>query len=198
MPCTTNISTLQVEAQMGRRCAPEGGFFGSELGMSIFIQSMCVEERHNVSGLVKAVIAPLSYYNLTARESEIAKYDAGSLADLIRDDPLSVLVARDTDLPVGFCISKFDDGLIWLAWVGVLQEYRCKKVAARLLQKLEETAPARGCHKIWADCRTENEVMKRMFPQIGYTQICTVNNHWYKQDFILWEKVIEHDPASSD
>lgn len=145
-------------------------------------------EAESLSRSIVGLISGLTYYNEFARASEIAKYSAGDLLDSIREDSDSILVAVRASEILGFCINKYDDGLLWLSWIAVLPGYRGRGIAEKLLGRMEESAKARGIHKIWCDSRTVNESAKALLSKIGYRQLCTVENHWYGQDFILWEK----------
>jgi ribosomal protein S18 acetylase RimI-like enzyme len=144
-----------------------------------------------LSLLFKEVVAALPYYNEIAKKSEMAKYSPELLLESITDDPDSVLVAKIEGKLAGFCLSRDDDGLIWLSWFGVHDSYRRRGIGSALLQKLEDTVRNRKSHKIWCDCRTENSASKVVLKNCGYRQICTVQNHWYGQDFILWEKFVK-------
>lgn len=156
----------------------------------LVIRAMKPEESEAVSKIVAEVIQPLTYYNDWARSSELRKYTPTLLREAISKDPYSVLVAENQSGIIGFCISREDDGLVWLAWFGVHPNWRGQGVAIALLEKFEETVRLRGCHKIWCDCRTENVASQAILTRLGYKRICTVRNHWYGQDFILWEKLI--------
>ena len=161
-----------------------------EEAFPLIVDRMQPDEAESLSLLFTQVVKALPYYNETAKRSELEKYSAISLCDSISNDPDSVLVARATREIVGFCLSRHDDGLIWLAWFGVHPLYRRRGVGSALLQKLEDIVRNGRSHKIWCDCRTENEISKRVLTDHGYTQLCTVLNHWYGQDFILWEKLV--------
>lgn len=159
-------------------------------GRSLAVGRMRSEEAEAVSSLFVQVVSALPYYNDWAKKSEIAKYSATLLREALSADSDAVLVARvETDI-VGFCISRQDDSLIWLSWFGVHPAYRHRGIGSALVNKLEETVRNGRSHKIWCDCRTENEASKAVLGTHGYRQICTVRNHWYGQDFILWEKAI--------
>jgi ribosomal protein S18 acetylase RimI-like enzyme len=121
---------------------------------------MKYEEAEQLSLLFTQVVTALPYYNGTAKRSELGKYSSDLLRDSISSDPDSVLVARDEREIVGFCLSREDDELIWLAWFGVHQSYRRRGIGSALLQKLEETVRNGRSHKIWCDCRTDNEASK--------------------------------------
>jgi ribosomal protein S18 acetylase RimI-like enzyme len=152
------------------------------------IGRMRAGEAEELNHLFVRIVEALPYYNNFAKRSEIAKYSPESLRDLAEKELDSVLVARVDDQIVGFCFSESDDGLVWLAWFGVDPLFRRHGVGAQLLEKLEETVRNGRSHKIWCDCRTENEASKVALTKRGYIQLCTVRNHWYGQDFILWEK----------
>jgi ribosomal protein S18 acetylase RimI-like enzyme len=135
------------------------------------------------------LISNIPYYNATAKAHEIERYSSSALLAKINNDPLSVILAREQDALAGFCISRFDDYTIWLEWFGVTEAYRGRAVTRLLLEALEDSLPARGCHKIWCDCLTSNTAAIHVLSTAGYSQIVTLRNHWYGQDFILWEKI---------
>ena len=163
----------------------------------VHIAPMRETEAEMVATLVRDIVEPLPYYNQLARQSEIAKYSADHLLASMQEDPHSVAVARVDDQVVGFSISRFDDFLIWISWIGVHPEARRSGVARALLADIERTAVLRGAHKVWADSRTDNSVMAVLFPQAGYERIATIARHWYQQDFHLWQKLIEDSNAST-
>ncbi len=141
-----------------------------------------------ISELVTGVIEPLSYYNARARKEEKAKYSPENLRTLINEDPDSVLIAVANGEPAGFCISKYDDGLIWLSWFGTREEFRKHGIGKDLLDALEATAPNRRAHKIWCDTRTDNVASQRVLMQAGFRKAGHFTNHWYGHDYIIWEK----------
>jgi RimJ/RimL family protein N-acetyltransferase len=154
------------------------------------IGRMTAEEAAGTSALVQEIVSSLPYYNDRAKAAEIQKYTSAGLLMSIHEDPDSVLVANLAGQIVGFCISRYDDGVLWLAWIATHPHWRRQGVAAKLLAALEHTASRRSCHKVWCDCRTSNEASKALLSQVGYTPIATVRKHWYGQDFILWEKLV--------
>jgi len=156
----------------------------------VVVNQMQPDEAAMTATLFSQVVTPLPYYNQAAKTKELAKYSPSSLQDWLLEDPDSVLVARTSEIIIGFCFNYNDDGVIWLAWFGVHPDYRGMGVGSALLRKLEETVRNGRSHKIWCDCRTENEASKLALTKLGYVQLCTVLNHWYGQDFILWEKLV--------
>jgi len=139
---------------------------------------------------IETLIAAIPYYNDLAKSNETARYNAAALLAKMKEDPYAIIVAEESDCMAGFCLSRFDDYTIWLEWFGVTENFRGMGLTRQLLQKLEDTVITRDCHKIWCDCRTSNTAAIHLLTGAGYTQMVTVKNHWYKQDFILWEKAI--------
>ena len=137
--------------------------------------------------LMRETIAALTVYNERALRAELTKYTPAALRARAADDPHAVLVARDDTGLAGFCISRFDDGTVWLDWFGTDIRARGRGVGAALLASLAVTLPAREAHKIWCDSRTDNAKSKSVLERAGYRRIATLTNHWYGQDYFLWE-----------
>lgn len=158
---------------------------------SVKVHRMDPRSAVSISNVIKKLIGNLGYYNDQAQHDEIAKYVPGRLREMHTEDRDSVLVADIRDRIAGFCISKYDDGLIWLAWFGVVEECRGAGVGTALLKALENTVQNRKCHKIWCDTRTSNKQSQQLLRKVGYRRIGRLTRHWYGQDFFLWEKFIE-------
>ncbi|MDA4114009.1 MAG: GNAT family N-acetyltransferase [Thaumarchaeota archaeon] len=142
--------------------------------------------------LFARVLREIPYYNALAKEGEAKKYTATTLARKLSEDPYSILVARNGDRKiVGFCISHFDDYTIWVDWYGVDTTRRRNGVGTALLKKTIQTATKRGAHKVWCDTRTINEPSKDLLQKMGFTRLVEIKNHWYGQDFILWERFVD-------
>lgn len=156
----------------------------------IEIREATQTECFQLSQVIESVIRDIPYYNDLAKKSEISKFQPFDLEEKIKQDSHSIVIAQFGDKIVGFCLSRFDDNLIWLEWFGILEAYRGKGIANLLLDELEKTIIIRQCHKIWCDCRTSNKASIHILTNHGYKQLVTIPNHWYKQDFILWEKPI--------
>lgn len=156
----------------------------------IAVSPMSDGDADGVSQLFAGVLAELPYYNEKAKRSEGAKYTAERLREAIRSRPDAVLVARSEGEIVGFCFSNEDDGVIWLSWFGVHPTARLHGAGTTILRALEDRAISSGFRKIWCDCRTTNTGSKVTLTSFGFEPLCTIRNHWYGQDFILWEKLL--------
>jgi ribosomal protein S18 acetylase RimI-like enzyme len=164
----------------------------TRLAIKVSIEPLSVQqsssEPERLRDLFRTTIEAISYYNERAKSSELKKYTSDSLRQSALKDPGSVLVARVERQLVGFAINNLDDETIWLSWFGVDASLRGRGVGRELLQALDQRALSLGAHKIWCDSRTENVESKITLSKHGFRQICTIPDHWYRQDFILWEK----------
>ena len=145
------------------------------------------DELAALAELMRETIQALTYYNDRAIAAELVKYNADGLRALFAGDPHAILVARDDTGLIGFCVSRFDDGTIWLSWFGTAAGARGRGVGAALLAALMDTLPSRHAHKIWCDSRTDNVESKSVLERAGFRCITTLANHWYNQDYYLWE-----------
>jgi RimJ/RimL family protein N-acetyltransferase len=158
-----------------------------EIQMALIVSPMKAEQAGEAAALISRTISALPYYNDRAKREELAKYSESRLVDLAAEDSDAVLVAVDGERIIGFCVSRYDDALIWLSWFGVDESNRRRGVGKALLAALTATLPRRNAHKIWCDSRTANQASARALEQFGFRRITEVRNHWYGQDFFLWE-----------
>src|ERR1017187_3552420 len=140
-----------------------------------------------LAALMKDTIQPRACYNERARRAELAKYTADGLRSVVAADPQAVLVARDSSGLIGFCVSCYDDGTIWLSWFGTAARARGRGIGSSLLAALAKTLPSRYAHKIWCDSRVDNKESQSVLERAGFVCIATLTNHWYGQDYFLWE-----------
>lgn len=155
--------------------------------MEFDISPIGASECGELAILLGRVISDLPYYSDRAKVEEIGKYSESELRDSVDTDSDSVIVARDNGRIVGFCISKYDDGLIWLSWFATDAAYRGRGIGGQLLAALGKTLPHRRAHKLWCDTRTDNVASQHVLERFGFRRIAELTNHWYGQDFFLWE-----------
>jgi RimJ/RimL family protein N-acetyltransferase len=159
--------------------------------MNAYIRKPKESELPIVRKLFLDVLEEIPYYSALAKRDESRKYTVSKLATKLRNDRYSVACALNaSDDIVGFLFSHFDDYTIWLDWIGVSRNERNAGIATFLLKESFRNARLRGCHKIWCDCRTTNEPSKAVLEKTGFTKIVEIKNHWYGQDFILWERFV--------
>ena len=148
------------------------------------------QDLKRLSEIFPEVLMSIPYYNDLAKKSEAKKYGYDELAKKLQEDSRSVILIKEGENIAAFCFSRFDDFTIWLEWFGVTAPYRGKNLSSLLLKKLDESAPERHCHKIWCDSRTENHRAVTILERNGYENIALLSNHWYSQDFLLWQKFL--------
>lgn len=144
-------------------------------------------EMEALAALMRDTIQPLAYYNERARRAELAKYTVAGIRSLVAEDPQAVLVTRDSGGLIGFCVSRFDDGTIWLSWFGTAARARGRGIGSSLLAALAKTLPSRHAHKIWCDSRVDNKESQSVLERAGFRRVATLTNHWFGQDYFLWE-----------
>ena len=154
------------------------------------------QDVYGLSNLFLEIINALPYYNGLAKQTEAKKYTPAELLKKLEEDAKSIIAVKEKEQIVAFCFSRFDDYTIWLEWFGVAPSSRGQKLSNILLQKLEASAQERNCHKIWCDSRTENQQSVNVLTRNGYEKVTLLRNHWYGQDFFLWQKFLveEHRP----
>ena len=159
--------------------------------MKTYIRRPKESELPTVRKIFLDVLGEIPYYSALAKRDESRKYTVSKLVTKLREARYSVVCALNvSDDIVGFLFSHFDDYTIWLDWIGVSRNERNAGTATLLLKDSFRTARLRGCHKVWCDCRTTNEPSKAMLEKNGFTRIAEIKNHWYRQDFILWERFV--------
>ena len=155
--------------------------------MSIHVRRAAIRDTDVVASVFRAVVEPLALYNAEARQAELEKYDAHGMRALLLDEKAYVGLVLIDDDPVGFSIAEPDGDLWWLAWFGVLPRARGQRLGCRLVENMISIARQRGLRKIWCDSRAENQCSIAILQAAGFERICDLPNHWYGQDYVLWQ-----------
>ena len=169
---------------------PENDVLPTLARLSPTIDPMHDDDIEAVHALFGIVLAAIPYYNDLAKAAERGKYDLQSLIEILRDRSGDILVAKTDNAVIGFCILKDDDGLKWLSWYGVHPSFRRMGVSKLLLHGVDRLTKEHGAHKIWCDTIAANRESAHILETSGYNRLCELKNHWFGQDYILWEKVL--------
>lgn len=138
--------------------------------------------------ILQNTINEMTIYNEDAKNYEKNFYTKEYLEELIKYAPTSLATYND-DI-IGFCISKEDSGILWLSWLGVLPKYRGQNLGLSLILFLLKDAKKNKIHKVWSDTRSDNALSIKILEKLEFEKICILENHWYHQDYILWQKFI--------
>jgi ribosomal protein S18 acetylase RimI-like enzyme len=139
--------------------------------------------------LFKQVVSSVPYYNEAARQGEIARCGAQyTISEMSRNERALSLAYSPQDELLGFCICQEQNGPIWLEWYGVRDDARGRGVGEALVRWVCAEAAANGATKIWCATRTNNAPSASLFRKLEFQALCLMKNHWYGEDYTLWEK----------
>lgn len=136
----------------------------------------------------RRVVEPLEIYCESARIGEIEKFCAEELRRRLHHDECALTLAFVDSEPAGFSITDDQHGPIWIEWYGVVPDKRQLGIGRQLVQRLLNEAPNRKATKLWCDTRVNNHPSIALFKSLGFTKLCDLPNHWYGQDFYLWQR----------
>jgi len=95
------------------------------------------------------------------------------------------LISKLGEIPAGFVEAKLEsddlpgdaprieglNGLAELSRIGVIEEYRGKGIATKLISAIEEWARQNGKKGMWLDYLASNEAASRLYARTGYTDV---------------------------
>lgn len=141
-----------------------------------------------LKALFDRLVMGTELYVAGSRQADIDRFTLEALEQLIARDAQMVLIVEDGGRPAGFCLATDQHGPIWIDWIAVAPEIRGRGVARALLSTLIETARNRGAGRVWCDCLAINAGAIAMLEAAGFTRIAHLANHWWGQDYLLWER----------
>jgi len=106
----------------------------------------------------------------------------------LRKDKKSIFVAIVDGKVVGVMTTVADNSLLWLDWLIVDKAYQNKRIGSSLINYVLKSAKQMGVKKVWGDSRTSNLKAIHVLRKLGFREVCTLEKHWYGQDYALWEK----------
>ena len=143
-----------------------------------------------LSKFIQTVIKKSPYYSKWAKKEELKRFSPASLKKEFKNkDNLYMTTLKKGEM-VGVVNGYYDAGMFWVDWLVVDPDCRRKGIGRELMERLEKKLKQKDVHKIWCDSRTSNLESKSLLVNLGCNRITTIKNHWYKQDFILWQKLI--------
>jgi ribosomal protein S18 acetylase RimI-like enzyme len=155
--------------------------------MAVTITYAKITDALALEALFRDVVAPLELYSLAARADQLAEYTAMEFARLMEADARSIVLATIEGAPAGFAIVTDEHGPIKLEWYGVHPSAREQGVGEALLRFVLSGARQRSSTRVWCDTRTDNLASNALLKRLGFRQLCVLPNHWYGQDYFLWD-----------
>ncbi len=160
------------------------------MNSAIDIRYATTKDADDIVTLFARVVEPLEIYSQAARADEIRKFSQAELQRRIAEDARAISLAVVNDTLAGFAITEDQRGPIWINWYGVNPDHRGQGVGRLILQHMIASAPERGGTRIWCDTRTDNVGSIALLKELGFEQLCELENHWHGQDFYLWSRDI--------
>ena len=155
--------------------------------MNATVSRASVEECGLLRRMFYELVEPLEIYRREAREYELNLYTEQHFSEIIKGDEDAVWIASLEDIPVGFSITERDCDLWWLSWFGVTEQGRGHRIGHKLVANVIDVARSRNTPKVWCDTRAHNSRSISILLEIGFEKICVLPNHWYGEDYILWQ-----------
>ena len=87
---------------------------------------------------------------------------------------VSVFIARDQDVPVGYCIAALDRGTGEIESIFILSKYRKSRLGGRLMERAEAWLIDKGAKRIRLCVAHGNESVFEFYNKQGYFQRFTV------------------------
>ena len=138
--------------------------------------------------LIQKIIDKTFYYSKLARKKEVERFSPAIVQKELKDKSSLFLVAKDKRKIIGVLNGYYEAGMFWIDWIVVDFKFRRNKIAESLVNYLEKKLKKEKIHKIWCDCRTVNKESIALLKKLEFKRIIKIKEHWYKQDFYLWQK----------
>lgn len=143
-----------------------------------------------LSNFYQHIIKNSPYYSRIAIKEELKRFSIKNLRKEFKDKNNLYIIAEEGDKIIGARNGYYEAGIFWSDWGVVNPLYRRKGISRTLMTFLEKKLKKEGIHKIWCDSRTTNKESVAALGKLGFKKIVTIKNHWYKQNFILWQKLL--------
>ena len=138
----------------------------------------------------KEEILKASHYNSAARQAYSSQVSTAYMRGIVEGVGFAVLAFNGAEL-VGCLWTSFDSSdrsVMAFEWSLVNRHYRGQGIAKRMHKFAEKLAASQGVRKIWGDSRASNYQAIGLERGLGIRTVGKLKKHWFKQDYILWEK----------
>ncbi len=122
-------------------------------------------------------------------------YPKALMVRLLREHPKGFLVAEiGSGVVVGYCVCSTQGKLAHLISIGVLQEYRRRKVATSLIQELLVQLGSR-IREVWLEVNTGNKEAVKFYEGFGFRGIMIIENYYSDGSPALRMRLALNKPA---
>ncbi|MBI4215037.1 GNAT family N-acetyltransferase [archaeon] len=157
--------------------------------MAFKIVPMHAKDVKQTHALVHSVIRNHPSYSPEASKFWESYYTPAVLKKHLHDDDWLLLVAKQDGQVIGFTdIMWFTGGVARSDWTIVHTKYRNKGIGHALMRARVVAARKRSCHKMVADSIVGNKDGERLLKSSSFKKVALLRNHWFHQDYWLWEK----------
>lgn len=147
--------------------------------------------QHNELGLIHArlmeAIDTTADYTPQFRAYEKARLSPRYLANLYAVDPDYIRVLLYKNEIIGFMISGPEYGTLWLYWSYIFPEHRRASLSLSYVPLYLDFWDNGRFHKIATYTLTDNKIAVALMKRFKFDLTCTLKNHLFGQDFLLWE-----------
>jgi len=145
-----------------------------------------------ISSFATPIVKEMKFYNREHMARNLYEVSLKDLKETIKNykDSIVIAVAKDGRI-IGMCMHFFGFGHVdWLDWRLVSRDFRRNGVGRAMLKFQIQQARRHNCHKMWADCHPKNRPIIRFFRANGFRKVGVLRKDTFKQDRMLWEKII--------
>lgn len=122
-------------------------------------------------------------------------YPRALMVRLLRVHPTGFLVAEiSSGLVVGYCVCSKEGKLAHLLSIGVLREYRRRKVATSLIQALLAQLGSR-IRELWLEVNTANREAVKFYEGFGFRRVMIIENYYSDGSPALRMRLALEEPA---
>jgi len=116
----------------------------------------------------------MSLYNLFVGQDRYSAHENDSFSRVIQNPNNFVFVAEDKDQLIGFAtfsirdVIRYSKPIAELDELFVLEEYREKGIGKQLMEKIEDIAKEKGCHRIFIESHYDHKAAHKFYEKLGY------------------------------
>jgi ribosomal protein S18 acetylase RimI-like enzyme len=146
-----------------------------------------------VSVFATPIVKGLKFYNREHTARNLYEMSVEDLRDTLKNfkDSIVMAVSKEGDI-IGISIHSNTHGHTdWSDFTIVSPRFRKKGVGRALLRYVIKEAKRHGNHKVWGNTHPKNASAIKLLKSMGFRRVGMLRKHAFKQDEILWEKLIK-------